>query len=514
MIAVTLEDIARITGGTLDSVEDPQQQVTGGVEFDSRKVGNGGLFVALPGARVDGHDFAETAIEQGAVAVLAARPVGVPAIVVSPKGRLEGEGANADIYANDGDGSAAAVVGALSALARAVTQRLVEEDGLQIVGVTGSAGKTSTKDLIATIFRAAGETVAPPGSFNNEIGLPHTALRCTEDTQYLVAEMSARGIGHIRHLTDITAPRIGVVLNVGTAHLGEFGSRENIAQAKGELVEALPSEADGGVAVLNADDAFVAAMSTRAQAKVVYYSAAPTPAPQAQYYATNIQLDDVARASFQLHTPHADPEPVQLQVFGAHQVSNALAAAAAAIESGLSVKQIAQALSGHRNCSEHRMDVLSRRDGVTVIDDTYNANPESMRAAIAALAYTRAARPDARAIAVLGEMGELGADAQGAHSELGAELSKYHVDHLIAFGDSANTQAMANAAQARGITTTVAHSTAEAAAQVEDILRHAPAGVEDWAQRTLRDVVLVKASNAQRLWEVAEQLTETHNPRK
>ena len=274
MIALSLAEIAQITGGRLDSVDEPETPVTGFVEFDSRKVTPGGLFVALPGARVDGHDYAHTAVEKGAVAVLAARPVGVPAIVVEPRGRVEGDGANADIYANDVDGSAAAVVEALSALARAVTQRLATEQDLTIVGVTGSAGKTSTKDLIATIFREVGETVAPPGSFNNEIGLPYTALRCDEHTRYLVAEMSARGIGHIRHLTEITAPRVGVVLNVGSAHLGEFGSRENIAQAKGELVEALPSAEAGGVAVLNADDPFVAAMATRTGAKVVYYSTA------------------------------------------------------------------------------------------------------------------------------------------------------------------------------------------------------------------------------------------------
>ena len=298
MIPLSIADIAEITGGSLDCVSDPEQRVTGFIEFDSRKVTKGGLFLALPGARVDGHDYAEKAIEQGAVAVLAARPVGVPAVVVKPQGRVTGDAANADIYAHDEDGSAAAVVQALSDIAREVTRRLTAEQGLDIVGVTGSAGKTSTKDLLATIFRAEGDTVAPPGSFNNEVGLPYTALRCDEHTRFLVAEMSARGIGHIRHLTTITAPTVGVVLNVGTAHLGEFGSRENIAQAKGELVEALPSAAEGGVAVLNADDPFVAGMAPRTSAKVVYYSANKPPASDAQYYASNIQLDDVARPSF------------------------------------------------------------------------------------------------------------------------------------------------------------------------------------------------------------------------
>ena len=177
MIPLSIADIAEITGGSLDCVADPNQRVTGLIEFDSRKVTKGGLFLALPGARVDGHDYAEKAIEQGAVAVLAARPVGVPAVVVKPQGKVTGDAANADIYANDEDGSAAAVVQALSDIAREVTRRLTAEQGLEIVGVTGSAGKTSTKDLLATIFRADGETVSPPGSFNNEVGLPYTALR-------------------------------------------------------------------------------------------------------------------------------------------------------------------------------------------------------------------------------------------------------------------------------------------------------------------------------------------------
>lgn len=511
MIALSLAEIAEITGGRLDSVDDPHTQVTGFVEFDSRKVTPGSLFVALPGARVDGHDYATTAIDKGAVAVLAARPVGVPAIVVEPHGRVEGDGANADIYANDTDGSAAAVVAALSAIACAVTQRLATEQELTIVGVTGSAGKTSTKDLIATIFREVGETVAPPGSFNNEIGLPYTALRCDEHTRYLVAEMSARGIGHIRHLTEITAPRVGVVLNVGSAHLGEFGSRENIAQAKGELVEALPNAEAGGVAVLNADDPFVAAMASRTEAKVVYYSTENRRggAPAADYYATDILLDDVARPSFTLHSPDAEPVAVKLQVFGSHQVSNALAAAAAAIELGVSADTVAAALSGHRLASEHRMDVRTRRDGVTVIDDSYNANPDSMRAAIAALAYTAAARPDARSIAVLGEMGELGSDAEQSHRQLGEFLAKYHVEHLIAVGENPNCRAMAKAAEQQGINTVVCADAAAAAQAVDGILRVAPAGVDDWASRSVKDVVLIKASNAQRLWLVAEQLNHS-----
>lgn len=492
MIALTLEEIAAITGGTLHDVPDPQAQVTGFVEFDSRKVTPGGLFIALPGARVDGHDFADTALTRGAVAVLAARPVGVPAIVVDPVPVPEGD--NADLYANDPDGSAAAVVGALSALAKAVVSRLITDQDLTVVGITGSAGKTSTKDLIASVLRTAGETVAPPGSFNNEIGHPYTALRCDRDTRFLVAELSARGPGHIAHLAQIAPPQIGAVLNVGSAHIGEFGSRQNIARAKGELIESLPTAGEGGVAVLNADDPFVAAMTPRTAAKVVTYSTEGN----ADYRASDIRLDDIARASFLLHAPGEPPVPVTLQVFGAHQVSNALAAAAVGIEAGLSLRQVAEGLNAHRTTSAHRMDVSTRSDGVTVINDAYNANPDSMRAGIAALAYTATARPQARSIAVLGEMSELGEGALDAHRALGGELARHHIDHLIVVGAGENCRVMATGAEKRGIPTEIAPDMAAATGRVITLLEASAS----------HDVVLIKASNAQGLWRVAETLLE------
>ena len=496
MINLSIQEIADITGGYLDGGADPQATVTGFVEFDSRKVTPGGLFVALPGSRVDGHDFAAAAIDKGAVAVLAARPVGVPAIVVEPSGTLEETGS--DVFANDADGSASAVIIALSALARAVTRRL--QDKLTIVGITGSAGKTSTKDLVASVLRAKGETVAPAGSFNNEIGHPYTALRCDEHTRYLVAEMSARGIGHIAHLADIAAPTTGVVLNVGTAHLGAFGSRANIAQAKGELVEALPAE---GVAILNADDDLVAAMASRTTARVVTYSVENA---DADYLATDIELDAVARPTFTLHAPGAEPVRIKLQVFGKHQVSNALAAVAVGRSAGMSVEDIAHALQGHKNASAHRMDVRTRPDGVTIIDDSYNANPESMRAALAALGYTTSARPDARAIAVLGEMGELGPAAEAEHRALANELVKYRIGYLVVVGRGDNCEAMADAAAGAGINTTVVENPEQAIAVVEAIVSTTPVTAEDWGERTEKDVVLAKASHAHGLWRVAEGL--------
>ena len=212
--------------------------VTGTVEFDSRKVTSGGLFLALPGARVDGHDHAASAVAAGAVAVLAARPVGVPAIVVAPAADVADTGAG--VLEHDSDGSGAAVLAALAKLAAAVAAELVA-GGLTIVGITGSSGKTSTKDLLAAVLSPLGEVIAPPGSFNNELGHPWTVLRATPSTDYLILELSARHPGNIAALAAIAPPAIGVVLNVGTAHLGEFGSREAIAQTKSELPQAVPA---------------------------------------------------------------------------------------------------------------------------------------------------------------------------------------------------------------------------------------------------------------------------------
>ena len=292
------------------------------VEFDSRKVVPGTLFLALAGENVDGHRFAAAAAAAGAVAVL-----------------------GTDDIASWGDGPVLPVLkvpdplAALAGLAT-VSARALIDDGLRVIGVTGSAGKTSTKDLIAAVAAAAGETIFPPESFNNELGHPYTVLRATADTKYLVLELSARGVGHIAMLTTVAPPSIGVVLNVGTAHLGEFGSVDAIATAKGELVESLPAGAEGGVAILNADDGRVAAMSGRTAARVVTYGIAAN----ADVRAVDIGEDDRARARFTLCTLAGDAD-VQLAVAGRHQVGNALAAAAVGIELGLSPSRIAEVLT-------------------------------------------------------------------------------------------------------------------------------------------------------------------------
>jgi UDP-N-acetylmuramoyl-tripeptide--D-alanyl-D-alanine ligase len=401
LIRLTLADVAEITGGRLRGV-DPDTPVTGPLEFDSRRVAPGGLFLAFPGEHADGHDFVGQAIASGAVAAIVTRPVDAPSIEVD-------------------DGFTA-----LAALASAVVRRLT---GVTVVAVTGSSGKTSTKDLLAQLLERLGPTIAPPESFNNELGHPYTVLLSTVDTRFLVLETSARGIGHIRYLTDIAPPRIGVVLNVGSAHVGVFGSQDTIAQAKGELVEALPAD---GVAVLNADDPLVAAMASRTAARVVTFSESA----DADVRATDVRLDDLGRAAFRLH---ADSEfaPVALRLIGRHQVGNALAAAAVALECGMPLDAAAEALSDATARSSRRMEPRER-NGVLILNDAYNANPESMRAALETLAWIGRDRL-ASTWAVLGPMAELGDTATAEHEAVGRLAAELSVGRLVAVGEQARS---------------------------------------------------------------------------
>ncbi|HEX6074445.1 MAG TPA: UDP-N-acetylmuramoyl-tripeptide--D-alanyl-D-alanine ligase [Micromonosporaceae bacterium] len=457
MIALTLAEVARAVDGELTDVPDPSARVSGPVEFDSRKVVPGGMFVALPGERTDGHAFASAAVAAGAVAVLASRPVGVPAVVVSDP------------------------LAALGRLARTVVDRL----DLTVVGVTGSSGKTSTKDLLAQLLGQLGSTVAPPGTFNNELGHPYTVLKADQDTRFLVLEYSARGIGHIEYLCRVAPPRIGVVLNVGVAHLGEFGSVDAIAKAKGELVEALPGQAEGGLAVLNADDPGAAAMAARTTARVVRYGEAPN----ADVRAEQVRLDERGRPAYRLVTPVGEV-PVRLSLSGAHQVSNTLAATAVALECGMSLPELADALGRLRLVSERRMDVFDAPEGITVIDDSYNANPGSMAVALRALAAIGQGR---RRWAVLGYMAELGSYERAGHAEVGRLAARLGVDRLVVVEPQAAPIVDGAREQPdwRG-----------EAVQVAD--QEAALGV---LREGLRpgDVVLVKGSRY-RTWQIADQL--------
>ncbi|MGH3436895.1 MAG: UDP-N-acetylmuramoyl-tripeptide--D-alanyl-D-alanine ligase [Sciscionella sp.] len=484
MITLTLAEIAAVVGGRLHDAGG-DTAVTGSVEFDSRAIMPGGLFVAVPGERVDGHDFAAAAVARGAAAVLAAREVGTPAVIVPPV-REAHRGALA--LAGDSDGAGAAVLAALGKLARHVVDELIPR-GLAVVGVTGSSGKTSTKDLVAQLLAPMGPTVAPPGSFNNELGHPWTALRCDEGTRYLVLELSARGPRHIAALCEVAPPSIGVVLNVGSAHVGEFGSRQNIATAKGELAEALPAAADGGVAVLNADDPLVAAMAERTVADVVLVGEASW----AGVRAVNVALDDQARASFRLVTADGD-HPVTLSLHGAHHVGNALSAAAVALRLGATLPEVAGGLSGAVRISGRRMDVSTRADGLTVLNDAYNASPESVRAALKTLATMSRARASGRSWAVLGPMGELGDESTRVHDEIGRLAVRLDIDRLVVVG--AQARAMHQGANQEG-------SWGEESVFVPDVQ-----AAITLLRSELRgeDVVLVKGANAYGMWRVAEDV--------
>ncbi|ULE32128.1 UDP-N-acetylmuramoyl-tripeptide--D-alanyl-D-alanine ligase [Mycobacterium sp. IDR2000157661] len=489
MIDLTIAQIADIVGGRLTdiSVEDAAAtRITGTVEFDSRAVTPGGLFLALPGARSDGHDFAAAAVQSGAAAVLAARPVGVPAIVVDPTSAAD---RGAGVLEHDSDGSGAAVLAALAKLAAAVAGELVG-GGLTIVGITGSSGKTSTKDLVAAVLAPLGEVIAPPGSFNNELGHPWTVLRATRSTDFLVLEMSARHRGNIAALAAIATPSIGVVLNVGTAHLGEFGSREAIAATKSELPQSVP---ESGAVILNADDPAVAAMADVTRARVVRVS---RKARDADLWAEGVTLDALARPRFTLHA-RGEQTNVTLAVHGDHQVSNALCAAAVALECGASGAQIAAALAAAGPVSRHRMQVVSRDDGVTVINDAYNANPDSMRAGLKALVWmAREGGAGRRSWAVLGEMAELGDDAITEHDSIGRLAVRLDVSRLVVVGTGRAMSAMHHGAVMEGSWGPEATMVADADAALA-LLR---------AELRPSDVVLVKASNAAGLGALADAL--------
>jgi len=438
MIPMRLSEIAGIVGGALHGED---ALITADLEYDSRKIKPGGLFAAFAGENADGHDFAASSAAAG---VLGSRPIAErPTVVV------------ADVRE------------AMGVLARAVLDRLPD---LTVVGITGSSGKTSTKDVLGQLLARVGPTIAPPGTFNNELGLPYTVLKSDHDTRFLVLEMGSRGIGHLTHLASIAPHRIGVVVNVGVAHIGEFGSVEAIAKAKSELVQALPPD---GLAVLNGDDPLVAAMAD------------VSPAPVRLVHTPEVTLDEAGRPSFEL-----DGDKVTLQLSGAHQVGNALLAAAVATHCGLPEAELPAALAELRPISGRRMDVFDRADGVTVIDDSYNANPASTAVALKALSALGRSR---RKIAVLGYHAELGDSERDGHAQVGSMAASLAVDVVIVVEESA-APILDGVASVRSW-------------EGESVLVRDQAAAILALRQRLRpgDVVLVKGSRY-RTWEVADSL--------
>jgi UDP-N-acetylmuramoyl-tripeptide--D-alanyl-D-alanine ligase len=464
MIPMTLAELADVVGGQVHP-DDAGVTVSGPAFVDSRVVEQGGLFVALAGERVDGHDYAARAVAAGAAAVLAARPLDVPTVVVPD------------------------VLVALGALARHV---LATVHGVRVVAITGSQGKTSTKDLIAQLLARAGRTVATHGSFNNELGLPLTVLRVQRDTDFLVLEMGARGIGHIRDLCAIAPPDVSLVLNVGKAHVGEFGTQQAIATAKGEIVEALGPD---GVAVLNADDPLVATMARRTRGSVCTYGEAPG----CDVRLSAVRLDDLGRPELDL-THDGRTEHVRLPLLGEHQASNAAAAAAVAVTLGIPLRDIADGLREAKAASRWRMELHERADGVTVINDAYNANPDSMAAALKTLAAIGRGRgPGTRTVAVLGRMAELGASSRDEHDRVGRLAVRLDIGQLLVVGEEARPIHLGACLEG---------SWGEESVFVEDNQTAA-----DWLREHLSagDVVLFKASRAAALERVAQDVVDGGN---
>ena len=453
--------IAEAVSGRLVGNDVP---VTGPVVTDSREAQAGSLYVARRGESADGHAFVSGAAKRGAVAAIVEHEVddGVAQIVVEDSTE------------------------ALGALARAHVEKLRSSGDLDVIAMTGSVGKTTTKDLLLQIMSEDGPTVAPKLSFNNEVGLPLTALLADESTRHLVLEMGASGPGHITYLTDIVAPDVAIELCVGHAHVGGFGGFEGVAAAKAELIK---GTRPGGPVILNTDDPNVEAMAPLATGRVIRFSASGN--ERADVVARDVRLDRADRASFTLVTPEGEA-PIDLKIVGRHHVANALAAAAGALTLGVSLQTVAAVLSCARALSPHRMDVRELRvDGMdlTLIDDSYNANLDSMRAGIAALASIGR---DSQRIAVLGEMLELGEDSQSLHQQVGVLIADAGVETLIGLG-------------------TDAHYYLEGAPDVPN--REVAADPQDAARLALEHakdgaVVLVKGSFGSQSWQVADILRE------
>lgn len=476
MIELTISEIADAVGGTvvLASSDTAETVISGESQTDSREVRPGQVFFARRGDGTDGHLFAAKAVLAGAALLI-----------------VEHELTEADLAGVSADAITQIVVAdstdALGALAQASISRLRGSDTLTIVGITGSNGKTTTKNLVATMAAKLGSTVASEKSFNNEVGGPLTMLRTTADTQTLIAEMGASAEGEIARLTAMAQPHIGVVLSVGLAHAGEFGGIDATFRAKSEMVKALDSS---GVAVLNRDDPRVAQMAELTQARVFWFGQHP----EADVRATDIE-PSANGTTFTIHAG-GHSHPVSFRVLGEHHVMNALAAAAVGLTLGMSLEDIVQQLEAATLAAPGRMQVLGGRDGVTIINDAYNASPDSMSAAIRTLAQIKKA--DGRTVAVLGAMTELGKYTIEEHNRIGIQAVRLRISELVVVGR-----------EARDLHISAIN---EGAWDGESVFFETQDEAYDYLIGMLRtdDTVLVKSSNSAGLQALGDRLGEAY----
>lgn len=474
MIALTIAQLAHAIGGEirLTAGDTPETVVSGLVDTDSRHIGRGDVFVAKPGDVTDGHLFVDAAASAGAALAIVEHPVeaGVTQIVVPD------------------------AVAALADLAREVVKRArdaatVRGERFDVVGITGSNGKTTTKNLLARILEGEGDTIAPKASFNNEVGAPLTMLRVTERTRFLVSEFGASAPGEIARLAGLVEPDVGVVLMVGMAHAGGFGGMESTFHAKSELVRALRH---GGLAILNADDARVAAMApiaTEKNAGVRWFGRGPA--------ATEVRADDVvvtASGTSFVVTADGESVPVRLRVLGEHHVMNALAAIAAATALGVSLADAVARLETVEIAERWRMQPLGS-DRVRIINDAYNASPDSMSAALRTLAQITG--PGERTVAVLGAMSELGEYAEEEHDRVGLLAVRLGIQRIVVIGSDARRMYLEAVAQGSWDNEAVFFETADEAF--------------DYLRGELRDGdrVLVKSSNSAGLRFLGDRLGES-----
>lgn len=466
MIALTLSEIAEAVSGRLvlgDSGRTPDEVISGPAQTDSREVRAGNMFFARRGEHADGHEYAGQAVDRGAALLIVEREVDarVPQIVVPDS------------------------TDALGDLAREVVRRVRAAGDLTVVGITGSNGKTTTKNLVGAMAARLGPTVAAEKSYNNEVGGPVTALRITDDTRFLVAEMGASREGEIHRLVTMAPPQIGVVLSVGMAHAGEFGGIDVTTRTKSEMVRALAEDA---VAVLNRDDPRVASMAELTRAKVRWFGLTTDSDVWAEDIETSLQ-----GTTFTLHVDGVS-RPVSFPVIGEHHVMNALAATAVATELGLDVDGIVEVLEATTRSAKWRMEVTRARDGITLINDAYNASPDSMNAALKTLAQV--APPTGRTIAVLGEMSELGEFSGDEHDRVGLLAVRLGISQLVVVG-----------AEARRLHISAIN---EGSWDGESIFFENQDDALDYLVRTLGpdDTVLIKSSNAAGLRYLGDRLGE------
>ena len=449
MISMLASQIAHVVGGTLVGED---VLVTAGASLKSSEVEPGGIFLAIRGEKVDGHDFVGDAFSHGALLAITTHAVPQRHILVQD------------------------VTTALTSLARFIRSELKD---LKVIGITGSQGKTTTKDLLRHMLTQHGQTVAPSGNYNNELGVPLTLLACSSETKYAVIEMGARHSGDIAHLASIAQPDIAVVLRVGMAHVGEFGSIETIAKTKSELISSL---SDSGIAILGQYDPFTKAMKSLHSGRTLTFGSGHSD----DVRATEVELRE-GRPHFDLVTPDGRAA-VGLRIVGEHQIANALACAAVGTALGFSIDSIATALSTALIESKWRMEIREFSE-VLLINDSYNASPDAVEAALRTLILFAQER-GGRAWAFLGKMAELGESSAVAHQQVGTLAYQMGIDHLVCI-DAPDYQP---AEQSEGQTNLHLCDRNGARAIAEQI--------------EPGDVILVKASRSERFEILAEEIEE------